>query len=62
MQDTMNVLNRLSQEHDEVLGRINFDSDGGQPSLVDQINPVVVRLNEGKHMAEVACHGPFLLL
>lgn len=55
----MNALSVLSKEHDKVLRETYFGTDDNvHVSLLDFVNPVLVRLNENKHKDEVAEEGP----
>jgi hypothetical protein len=54
----MDTLSTLSQGHNKVLKETYFESDDAQASLLDHVNPIVVRLNENKNMNEVVDDGP----
>ncbi|CEP14154.1 hypothetical protein [Parasitella parasitica] len=59
LDETMNDLSVLSKEHDKVLRETYFGTDDNTHlSLLDFVNPVLVRLNENKHKDEVAEEGP----
>lgn len=55
----MNDLSVLSKEHDKVLRETHFETDDNtHVSLLDIVEPVLVRLNENKHKDEVTEEGP----
>ena len=54
----MNVLKTLREENEESIRNTRFQSEPRSSTLLDQVRPRVVRLNESKHMAEVADDGP----
>lgn len=55
----MKGLSVLSKEHEKVLRETYFETDDDtRVSLLDFVNPVLVRLNESKHKDEVAEEGP----
>ncbi|KAI8366615.1 uncharacterized protein BYT42DRAFT_136356 [Radiomyces spectabilis] len=56
--DTVDVLSTLAEEHDEVIKEIKFDTQRSRPSLLQHIQPVIVRLNENKRTSDIADDGP----
>ncbi|KAI9488790.1 hypothetical protein BDB00DRAFT_771874 [Zychaea mexicana] len=53
LEDTTEILTQLKQEHKEVKS-----SNTNCKSLLGSIDPVIIRLNEGKHLGIVADEGP----
>ena len=58
MTETMDVLNTLNNEHKDAVQKSRFDLGSTQISLLDHIQPQIVRLNESKHTNEVSDDGP----
>ncbi|KAG2204653.1 hypothetical protein INT47_011948 [Mucor saturninus] len=59
LDETMNYLSVLSKEHDRVLKGTYFGTDDNtHVSLLDFVEPVLVRLNGDKHKSEVTEEGP----
>lgn len=52
----------LSKEHEQVLRETSCEGSANEntspASLLDLVNPILVRLNENKHKNEVAEDGP----
>lgn len=57
-EETLSVLKDLKQEHKVSL---RSSKDKTQQKLCNIINPIIIRLNEGKHASIVADHGPMSL-
>ncbi|KAI7851335.1 hypothetical protein BDC45DRAFT_538414 [Circinella umbellata] len=58
LEETMSILGNLKNEHGEKLQSLRFEPNTTHPSLLDHVRPQVVRLNENKHMAQVADDSP----
>ncbi|KAI8087736.1 uncharacterized protein B0P05DRAFT_465515, partial [Gilbertella persicaria] len=52
--ETLSVSKELKQEHKTVLR----SGENNSQNLLQVINPVVIRLNEGNHINVIAEHGP----
>lgn len=52
------VIASLDKEHKDMVQKTRFDLDTAKSSLLDHIQPRIVRLNESKHTNEVSDDGP----
>ncbi|CAO3601007.1 unnamed protein product [Absidia cylindrospora] len=53
-EETLSMLKELKQEHKTILR----SKDRKPQNICSIINPIIIRLNEGKHTSIVAEHGP----
>ncbi|KAI9480743.1 MAG: hypothetical protein EXX96DRAFT_537988 [Benjaminiella poitrasii] len=60
-EETVNVMKELRKEHKEVLRAIN-NQKAKTTSLLDFVNPSIIRLNEAKHMSITADEAPMSAL
>lgn len=52
-------MKELKDEHKAAIRSPVFDTEQKpRPSLLNYVNPVIIRLNEGKHTRDVAEEGP----
>lgn len=59
LKETLDVKKKLNEEHKVENQRTRFQADPKhRPSLLKDVDPVIIRLNEGKHLREVAYEGP----
>ncbi|CAO3685352.1 unnamed protein product [Rhizopus stolonifer] len=62
LEETLHTISMLNREHEQVLRGISCEGSTNEntspTSLLDLVNPILVRLNENKHKDEVAEDGP----
>ncbi|CAO3612741.1 unnamed protein product [Mucor hiemalis] len=62
LEESLHTLAMLSREHEQVLREASCEGCNNEntspASLLDLVNPILVRLNENKHKDEVAEDGP----
>jgi hypothetical protein len=58
LKEILDAFNQLSREHQAVVKDIQFNASLKPESLINRIQPMIVRLNEGKHANEVSGDGP----
>ncbi|KAL7320842.1 hypothetical protein PS15m_000689 [Mucor circinelloides] len=62
LEATLHALSVLSREHEQVLREASYEGSTEEntspASLLDLVNPVLVRLNENKHKDEVTEDDP----